>query len=62
MAELSESQRSLAVLIAQGKSNSEIAAALGVKKSTIRVKISRLYDLLGLNLDRRGILAQLLMK
>ncbi len=53
--ELSESERRIAELVAEGRSNKEIAAALFLTPKTVETKLSRMYAKLGIH--SRGELA-----
>lgn len=56
---LSHQQKNIFVLIALGRSNSEIAQTLRLTKNSVSVLISNLYCELGLNLDRRILIGEL---
>ena len=48
LAQLTEREAQMAQLVAQGKSNNEVASALGLQLSTVRNAMSRIYVKLGI--------------
>jgi len=46
---LSEREREIALLIAQGKTNREIAEAFSISKRTVETHLGRIYSKLGFN-------------
>ena len=56
--ELTPTERQLAALVAEGRSNKEVAAALFVTSKTVETRLSRIYAKLGIH--SRGELARLI--
>lgn len=58
---LSGREQEIAIWISQGKSNSDIAALLGVSENTIRNHVSRIFDKTGCN-NRAGLAAAMILQ
>ena len=47
--QLTQREKQIALLVAQGRTNGEIAAQLGLSQSTVKNRLVRIYDKLGVN-------------
>lgn len=56
IAEMSESERAVLRLMAEGKNNEEIAAALGLSEKTVRNYVSLIYDILRVSNRTQAVL------